>query len=69
MEQKCYVRHGAFIEGVQLFANAAFGIVAAEAKAMAPEQRQLLEVGHLASVGSRWDRASLAGSATGCFVG
>ena len=63
------MRHGAFAEGVELFDGGAFGIVAAEAEAMGPDQRQLLEVSLTAAVGAAWERAELTLSQTGCFVG
>ena len=37
------LRHGAFLHGVQLFDSAAFGLSVAEAAAIDPQQRQLLE--------------------------
>ena len=66
---KSYVRHGMFIDGVELFGNGLFGIGPAEANVMAPEQRHLLEAGLMASAGAAWDKVALMGSSTGCFVG
>ena len=69
MEGKSYVRHGVFIEGVELFGNDLFGIVPGEAAVMAPEQRHLLEVVFMTALGARWERAEMGCSPTGCFIG
>ena len=66
---KSYARHGGFIEGVEFFDRGIFGIVAAEANAMAPEQRHLLEMALAATAGAAWGKAGLLSSWTGCFVG
>ena len=66
---KSYVRHAAMIEGVDIFDNDQFGIVDAEARRMAPEQRHLLDLGLRAFVGAAWEGAVLVGSSTGCFIG
>ena len=68
-EGKSYVRHGGLIEEVEFFDRDIFGIVAAEAKAMAPEQRHLLEMALVATAGAAWGKAGLLSSWTGCFVG
>ena len=68
-EGKSYVRHGGFIEGVEFFDRELFGVVAAEAKAMAPEQRHLLEMALMTAAGAAWEKAGLLSSSTGCFVG
>ncbi|CAM9878889.1 unnamed protein product, partial [Chrysoparadoxa australica] len=67
--QKGYARHGGFIEGAEMFDNTFFGISAAEAKSMDPQQRLMLEVGYEALHHVGYTKQSLAGSDTGVFVG
>ena len=62
-------RHGAFLHGVQCFANGAFVISSAEAAATDPQQRLLLERGYAAMHAAEMDRAALQKSLTGVFVG
>jgi acyl transferase domain-containing protein len=68
-ENKCYVRHGGFIEDVELFDARFFGISPAEVRSMDPQQRLLLEVGYEALARSGSTKASLLDSSTGVFVG
>ena len=47
-EVRSRVRHGGFLIGAELFEHTSFSISAAEAAAMDPQQRQLLERGYAA---------------------
>ena len=63
------VRHGGFVRGEELTDNVAFGISPAEAAAMDPCQRLILDRGYTALHGAKLERASLVGSLTGVFLG
>ena len=62
-------RHGAFIFGAVAFDNGRFAISPAEASAMDPQQRVLLEGGYVALHASSFDKATLNGSGTGVALG
>ena len=62
-------RHGAFICGAAAFDNGRFAIAPAEAGAMDPQQRVLLECGYAALHTSAFERATLFGSGTGVALG
>ena len=62
-------RHGAFCSQVELFENIRFGISAAEAKTMDPQQRLVLGGGATAVGLSGVQTQTLSGSLTGVFVG
>ena len=63
------VRHGGFLCDAELFEHGFFGISAAEAAAMDPQQRQLLECGYSALRAAGASKAALAGAAVGVHVG
>ena len=63
------VRHGGFVRGAELADHAAFALSPAEAAAMDPCQRLLLERGYAALHAAALDRAALGGSLAGVFVG
>jgi len=63
------VRHGGFVHGAQLADNAVFALSAAEAAAMDPCQRLMLERGYAALHGTSVARTALSGSLTGFFLG
>ena len=63
------VRHTGFVRGAELADNAAFAVSPAEAAAMDPCQRLLLERGYEAVHDGGLHRAALGGSLTGVFLG
>ena len=62
-------RHGAFILDAKAFDNGRFAISPAEAGAMDPQQRVLLEGAYAGLHESSLDRATLSGSGTGVALG
>ena len=66
---RLHVLEGGFIEGVEKFDAAFFGIPPVEAKRMDPQQRMLLECAFRAIEDSATPLDSLAGGSTGVFVG
>jgi acyl transferase domain-containing protein len=66
---KMNARHGAFLEQVNEFDAAFFGISAHEAKIMDPQQRILLEVCWEALENAAIAPSSLAGTAAGVWIG
>nr|AXM42951.1 polyketide synthase [Myxococcus fulvus] len=66
---KMYTRHGAFLEGIDLFDPYFFGIPPRAAANLDPQHRMLLEVTWEALENAGIAPKSLAGSKTGVFVG
>ncbi|MDC0525474.1 polyketide synthase dehydratase domain-containing protein [bacterium] len=62
-------QYGAFIVGAEVFDDTQFAISHAEAGAMDPQQRVLLEGGYAALHVSSFDKATLSGSGTGVALG
>ena len=63
------VRHGAFLQGAELFGAGFFNVSPAEAAAMDPQQRLLLERGYAALHSMGLSRRELLGSVTAVNVG
>jgi len=63
------VRHGAFLRSAELFEHGFFSISAAEAAAMDPQQRQLLERGYAALQASGMSKGTLLGAVVAVGVG
>ncbi|MDC0525426.1 KR domain-containing protein [bacterium] len=63
------VRHMGFVRGAELADNAKFAVSPAEAAAMDPCQRLVLECGYAALHYATLDRIALSGSQTGVFLG
>ncbi len=66
---KMYTKSGAFVEGIDKFDAAFFGITPVEAEKIDPQQRLLLEVSMEAMEESGLDIMGLQGSKTGVFIG
>jgi len=66
---KTSIRHGQFIEGVDLFDNKFFGVSNMEAKGMDPMQRHILETSYEALHGAGWTKKTLMGAYIAVFTG
>jgi amino acid adenylation domain-containing protein/thioester reductase-like protein len=66
---RCVTRRGAFLEGVDLFDAAFFGISAREAAALDPQHRLLLETAWEALEAAGLRATAMAGSRAGVFLG
>mmetsp|Transcript_22608 Transcript_22608/g.40816 ORF Transcript_22608/g.40816 Transcript_22608/m.40816 type:complete len:926 (+) Transcript_22608:47-2824(+) len=66
---KTSVKHGQFIEGVDLFDNKFFGVSNMEAKGMDPMQRHVLETSYEALYNAGYTRKSLMGQYIAVFTG
>ena len=64
-----YAKHGGFIEGAECFDTQFFGMSAAEAKTIDPQQRQMLEVSYAACHHAGKSKAKLLEGDVGVFVG
>ena len=68
-EVSCRVRHGAFLHNSELFVPGFFNISKAEAAAMDPQQRQLLERGYAALHDAGLSKSHLLGAVVAVNVG
>ncbi|CAJ1416737.1 unnamed protein product [Effrenium voratum] len=64
-----YAKHGSFVEGAEFFDCGFFGMSAAEAKTIDPQQRLALEMSYAACHHAGKAKQALLGSDTGVFVG
>jgi len=66
---KSYCKHGSFMEGIDLFDPKLFGMSPAEAKAIDPNQRLVLEVGYDGLYRSGLRKKQIMNSAGGMYCG
>merc|ERR1719336_3146097 len=60
--QKCFLKHGSFMEGADLFDCRFFGLSPSEAGGMDPHQREVLEVGYDALATAGYKKGKLMNS-------
>uniref|UniRef100_A0A0K6S8I5 Carrier domain-containing protein n=1 Tax=Chromera velia CCMP2878 TaxID=1169474 RepID=A0A0K6S8I5_9ALVE len=65
----CYGKHGAFMEGADLFDNRFFSMSASEVEATDPQQRLMMEVAFETLHSAGYSRESVKGADVGCFIG
>nr|WP_020406515.1 type I polyketide synthase [Hahella ganghwensis] len=66
---KVSTKWAGFVDGIDLFDPALFGVSAAEAPEIDPQQRMLLETSWRLIENAGWQKQQLAGSDTGVFIG
>mmetsp|Transcript_62692 Transcript_62692/g.149567 ORF Transcript_62692/g.149567 Transcript_62692/m.149567 type:complete len:1050 (-) Transcript_62692:53-3202(-) len=66
---RIYSRHGAFMDGLELFDHKFFGISLSEAKGVDPAQRCVLEVGYAAMHAAGWTKKLLTNVRGGGYIG
>jgi acyl carrier protein len=68
-ETEHYSRHGSFVEGLDMFDNAFFGVTASDAAEMDPQQRVLIQVCAEAMYLGGMEKASMRNSNTAVIIG
>eukprot|EP00421_Protoceratium_reticulatum_P058632 CAMPEP_0168506624 /NCGR_PEP_ID=MMETSP0228-20121227/77469_1 /TAXON_ID=133427 /ORGANISM="Protoceratium reticulatum, Strain CCCM 535 (=CCMP 1889)" /LENGTH=1030 /DNA_ID=CAMNT_0008523721 /DNA_START=48 /DNA_END=3138 /DNA_ORIENTATION=- len=66
---KTFCKHGAFMDGIELFDNKFFAISPSEASSMDPQQRMILDAGFEAAHSAGLSKKSLMGAHGGVYVG
>mmetsp|Transcript_103656 Transcript_103656/g.323083 ORF Transcript_103656/g.323083 Transcript_103656/m.323083 type:complete len:1159 (+) Transcript_103656:83-3559(+) len=66
---KCYLKHGSFMDGADLFDNRFFGLSISEAAGMDVHQREVLEVGYDACWGAGYKKGKMMNVLGGVYLG
>mmetsp|Transcript_143161 Transcript_143161/g.398971 ORF Transcript_143161/g.398971 Transcript_143161/m.398971 type:complete len:1166 (-) Transcript_143161:183-3680(-) len=66
---KCYLKHGCFMDGAEFFDNRFFGLSPHEASGMDIHQREVLEVGYDALWAAGYKKGKLMNSLGGVYLG